>query len=134
MPTYLVKGKRFSDARKAIDAAESAARRSRRPVLVSEIGYGGLHTVFPDGRVGQAWEMSRTAGRLPNRAKHMTKSQRKQRAKKTAAKTRIAKALRAFLQKQNPGMKLAGAAIQRLKGGVLKITPIKVNRSRGKRR
>jgi hypothetical protein len=81
---------------------------------------------------GQSSFVERWQGNPGHR--HLTKTQRMQRAKKTTAKTRIAKALRAFLQKQNPGMKLAGAAIQRLKGGVLKITPIKVNRARGKRR
>jgi hypothetical protein len=67
-PSYLVRGKRYADVNDAIAKAESLARSSGRPVLVSEQGYGGLHTVFPDGRVGPAWELSRASSRLPNPA------------------------------------------------------------------
>lgn len=44
-----------------------------------------------------------------------------------SAKRRVAVALAKFLKQANPAMKTAGASIQRLKGGVIKITPIKAN-------
>lgn len=47
--------------------------------------------------------------------------------RKAAVSRRVASALAGFLKKMNPGTKAAGAKVQRLKGGVIKITPIKVN-------
>ncbi len=65
----------------------------------------------------------------PNSArKKPTKAQKRVNASKRSKLKRVAKALKKYLQQQNPGMKLAGAAIQKLKGVVLKITPIKANR------
>ena len=62
-----------------------------------------------------------------------TKAQKREKAKKASAKRRVATALAGFLKKVNPGTKLAGAKVEKLKGGVLKITPIKANRARSKR-
>lgn len=53
---------------------------------------------------------------------------RVERARKSAAERRVATALANYLRKQNPGMKTAGAKVQKLKGGVLKITPIRAPR------
>jgi hypothetical protein len=131
--TYVVKGRRFSDAQKAIDAAESAARRSGRPVMVSELGYGGLHTVFPSGEVGPAHMMSRAASRLPNGGRKVTKTQKRANASKRSKAKRMANALRKYLKTVNPAMNLSGAAVVKLKGGAIKITPIKANRARGRR-
>jgi hypothetical protein len=47
--------------------------------------------------------------------------------RKAAVSRRVASALAGFLKKMNPGTKAAGAKVQRLKGGVIKITPIKRN-------
>jgi hypothetical protein len=52
-------------------------------------------------------------------------------ARKAAVSRRVASALAGFLRKMNPGTKAAGAKVQRLKGGVLKITPIKANAAGG---
>ena len=48
-------------------------------------------------------------------------------SQKAAVRRRVAVALAKYLKQQNPGVKLAGAQIEHLKGGVLKITPIKMN-------
>src|SRR5271166_5948314 len=56
-----------------------------------------------------------------------TKAQRATRAKKAATERRVASALAKYLKQANPGMKTAGAKVQKLKGGVIKITPIKAN-------
>jgi hypothetical protein len=60
--------------------------------------------------------------------KRMTKTARRLNASKRSKQKRMAAALRKYLQQQNPGTKLAGAKVQKLKGGVIKITPIKANR------
>lgn len=60
-----------------------------------------------------------------------SKLQRKVKAHKVAVERRVASALAKFLKQANPAMKTAGASIQRLKGGVLKITPIKANAAGG---
>jgi hypothetical protein len=65
--------------------------------------------------------------------KRITKTARRARASKRAKHRGIIKSVAALLKKANPAMKTAGASIQRLKGGVLKITPIKANRARSKR-
>ncbi len=62
-----------------------------------------------------------------------TKAQKRLNASKRSKQKRVAVALRKYLQQQNPGTKLAGAKVEKLKGGVLKITPIKANRARVKR-
>ena len=128
MKTYIVKGRSYSDVNVALAAAERAAKSSHRPVALSERGYGLLHTVFPDGSVGQAWELSRDKRRLPNTGgSKLTKAQKRAKAQKASVQRRVAVALAKFLKQANPAMKTSGASIQRLKGGVLKITPIKAN-------
>ena len=59
--------------------------------------------------------------------KNPTKAQKREKTRKVSAKRRVAVALAKFLKHANPAMKTAGASIQRLKGGVIKITPIKAN-------
>ena len=54
-----------------MDAAERKARASGRNVMVHDAN-GELHTVYPDGRVGGAWEHSKQPQRLPNAAKGLT--------------------------------------------------------------
>ena len=61
-----------------------------------------------------------------------TKAERAVRAQKASAKRRVAVALAKYLKQQNPGVKLAGAQVEHLKGGVLKITPIKMNPRRSR--
>ena len=56
-----------------------------------------------------------------------TKAERAVRAQKASATRRVAVALAKYLKQQNPSVKLAGAQVEHLKGGVLKITPIKAN-------
>lgn len=60
-----------------------------------------------------------------------TKLQRMVNASKRATKKRVAVALKKFLHQTNPGAKLAGAKIQKLAGGVIKITPIRANAASG---
>jgi len=57
----------------------------------------------------------------------LTKAERAVKAQKASAKRRVAVALANYLKKQNPGVKLAGATVEKLKGGALKIKPIKAN-------
>lgn len=64
----------------------------------------------------------------PTRRNPGTKAERAVASQKLAAKRRIAVALAKYLKQQNPAAgKLAGAKIEKLKGGVLKITPIRAN-------
>ena len=57
----------------------------------------------------------------------MTIKQKRARASR-AAKTRgIIKAVKGLLKKTNPAAKITGASVVKLKGGVLKITPIRQN-------
>lgn len=56
-----------------------------------------------------------------------TKAQKREKARKASVQRRVAVALAKYLKQQNPGTKLAGAKVEKLKGGVLKITPIKAN-------
>jgi hypothetical protein len=65
--------------------------------------------------------------------KNPTKAQKLAKARKASVERRVSTSLKKFLKQANPAMKTAGASIQRLKGGVIKITPIKANRARGKR-
>ena len=64
------------------------------------------------------------------RRKNPTKAERAVKAQKASAKRRVAVALAKFLHQANPAMKTAGASIQRLAGGVLKITPIKARKAK----
>lgn len=63
------------------------------------------------------------------RKKNPTKAERAVASQKAAVKRRVAVALAKYLKQQNPGVKLAGAKVQKLKGGVIKITPVKANSS-----
>lgn len=65
-----------------------------------------------------------------NPARGRTKAERAVASQKASAKRRVAVALAKFLRQQNPGAKLAGAKVEKLGGGVIKITPIKMNRGR----
>jgi hypothetical protein len=62
--------------------------------------------------------------------KNPTKAQKREKAKRTAAKSRIAKALQNFVRKANPGKKYAGCKMQRNPGGSITIIPIKLPRGR----
>ena len=64
------------------------------------------------------------------RRKNPTKAQKLAKARKASVERRAAAALRKYLKIQNPAMKAIGAAVQKLKRGVLKITPIKAKRGR----
>jgi hypothetical protein len=55
--------------------------------------------------------------------------QKRLNAAKRSKKKRIAKALQKYLQQMNPGRRVVGARVQRLKGGTLKITPITPGRN-----
>jgi phytoene dehydrogenase-like protein len=56
-----------------------------------------------------------------------TKAQKREKVRKASVQRRVASALAKFLHQANPAMKTSGAMVTRLKGGVLKITPIKAN-------
>ena len=76
-----------------------------------------------------AAEKKRAATRAAKK-KNPTKLQRMVNASKRSKQKRVATALKKYLQQSNPGAKLAGAKVQKLAGGVIKITPIKANRGR----
>lgn len=99
-------------------AALSAARDRIFDYKVLDYGREGGKGLYP--------------GRAPRRnsGKTMTKAQKRAKAKTAATKRRVASALAKYLKVANPGRKLAGARVEKLAGGVLKITPIKVNRGR----
>lgn len=59
--------------------------------------------------------------------KNPTKAERAVARQKASAKRRVADALANYLRKQNPAVETVGAKVEKLKGGVLKITPIKLN-------
>jgi len=67
-----------------------------------------------------------------SRRKNPTKAQKREKSRKASVQRRVAVALAKFLKQANPAMKTAGAKVQKLKGGVIKITPIKATK-RGKR-
>lgn len=75
----------------------------------------------------RAGQLDRYGNKRRNPRRNPTKAQKREAAKKTAVKRRVAVALAKYLKQQNPGAKLAGAKVEKLKGGVLKITPIKAN-------
>jgi len=86
--------------------------------VISEYGHqrrGGT------GRIGAIKRAVSSTRRNP------TKAERAVKAQKAAVQRRVAVALAKFLKQANPAMKTAGAEVQRLKGGVIKITPIKAN-------
>jgi hypothetical protein len=61
-----------------------------------------------------------------NPVKKITKASIRERIRKSSAKRRIATALAKYLKQQNPGQKVSAVRVQKLKGGVIKITPVKV--------
>jgi len=64
------------------------------------------------------------------RRKNPTKAQKRVKARNTARKRGIVQAVKQLLQKTNPAARITGASMVKLKGGTLKITPIKANRGR----
>jgi hypothetical protein len=56
----------------------------------------------------------------------LTKASIRERIRKSSAKRRIATALAKYLKQQNPGRKITAVRVQKLKGGVIKISPVKV--------
>ena len=61
--------------------------------------------------------------------KNPSKLQRALMTQKKRTERRVADALAKYLKVQNPGQKITSAKVQRLKGGVIKITPIRSNPS-----
>jgi hypothetical protein len=59
--------------------------------------------------------------------KNPTKTQKRAKARTAAKKRGIASAVRSLLQKTNPSAAISGARVVKLKGGALKITPVKSN-------
>ena len=106
--------------------AFAAARKSYylkgygMPVKVTRSAGGALSSA-QKSKTGWRWEGTR---------KNPTKAQKREKTRKASAKRRVAVALASYLKKVNPAVKLAGARVEKLKGGVLKITPIKANRAR----
>jgi hypothetical protein len=86
-------------------------------------GYAKVHVK----KVGGFWKVV-WSRRLTPRS-NPTKAQKRVRAastrKKAATERRVASALAKYLRVQNPGQKSSGAKIQKLNGGVIKITPIR---------
>lgn len=60
----------------------------------------------------------------------MTKKQKSAKASRARKNSGIVKAVRSLLKKTNPSAKITGARVVKLKGGALRITPIKANRGR----
>lgn len=115
---------RYYRAYEGANAAAAVARKIRE---------GEIHIGRPPVKAGERISLidggKRYAISNPASGKKLTKAQKKAKARKASVERRVASALAGFLKKVNPAMKTAGASIQRLKGGVIKITPIK----RGKR-
>jgi hypothetical protein len=97
---------------------------------------GGYETTISAYNMQDARIRAKTAGYVGKGAKftvtqvkrkNPTKAQKRAKAQKASVQRRVAVALAKFLKQANPAMKTAGAQVQRLKGGVLKITPIKAN-------
>jgi hypothetical protein len=64
---------------------------------------------------------------MSKRLGNSSKLQRALMTQKKRTERRVADALAKYLKVQNPGQKVTSAKIQRLKGGVIKITPLKSN-------
>ena len=62
-----------------------------------------------------------------NPAKASAKSLTRARAAVSRKKTAILKSVKSLLKKVNPSAAITGASVVKLKGGALKITPIKAN-------
>lgn len=61
----------------------------------------------------------------PNPAHKSGRAQQREATRKRAAQRRVAIALAKYLKQANPGKKLAGAKVYKLKGGAVRIVPIK---------
>lgn len=91
-----------------------------------------LGAAIKRGQVFEHPDVRRAAlkGRLKKKRSNPTKAQKRLNAKRAARKRSIAKSVRALLKKANPSAKITGAEVVKLKGGALRITPIKSNRGR----
>jgi hypothetical protein len=109
--------KEAADWRRRVDEAggHEHARRTRRVKTSS-----GAYWAALEGR----------GNPRRNPSRYLTKAQKKQNASKRAKEKRVALALKKFLHAQNPAVKYDGAAIVKLKGGAVRITPIKAKRGR----
>ena len=101
------------------DAGSVKATSKREAVHKAAMQWGGRSRDY------RAWEEEPVEN--PMRRKNPTKAQRAVARQKASVKRRVAVALAKYLKQQNPAVKLAGAKVEKLKGGVLKITPIKMN-------
>lgn len=104
----------------------AAASREARKIAKRE---GGETRVINEdtGKVVISFRHQGLSGKVKssrgNPSRRLTKTQRKARTKKLSAKRRVANALKAYLQKANPGRKLAGAKVQKNKGSIT-IVPV----------
>jgi len=115
---YAVAGYLVMSLREAKAIAKREANADRRPIMVEDVATGKTVAMVYPSRGN------------PSRRRNPTRAARRLSAKKAATDRRVATALAKYLRAQNPGAKLAGAKVQKLKGGVLKITPVKMNRRR----
>lgn len=104
--------------------SERAAEKAFERLRAKGIYDAGVVYDAMTGRYRLLWDDKKSNPGRP------TKAQRAAKAKTAAAKRRVAVALAKFLKQANPAMKTAGASVQKLKGGVIKITPI---RAKGRR-
>lgn len=112
-----VRPKGFQKLSSARKAAQREANKSGRTVTVEQFhswhDVGGrpylTHPILPKAR--------------GNPTKKTTKLERKVKAAKASAKRRVAVALAKYLKQVNPSA--THAKVQKLKGGVIKITPLK---------
>ena len=105
----------------------SSIRKSKKTQkFATRAGAGGLFEGLP---ANLDWVKSaRAKGSRTKQRRKLTKAQKKVNASKRAKQKRIATALKKFLHAQNPAVKYDGAAIVKLKGGAVRITPIKAKR------
>lgn len=119
--------KDFTTAR----AAESFIRKlEKKGVFSASLGFEDYR---PAGRLTGPKRRRYTVrwqGGAANPSRRLTKVQRLAAAASRAKKTRLAKAVRGLLKVANPAVKTSGASIVRLKGGAIKITPIKAHANR----
>ena len=102
-----------------------AAKRARRHVARK---LGIKYDRSMEGAADVDWKRIAYARQsTQSRRKNPTKAQKREKARKAGVQRRVAAALAKYLKQVNPAVKLAGAKVQKLKGGVLKITPIKAN-------
>ena len=117
--------------RKLIDTVFQSGSSTAAEVKRSLVNHDGY-----DPRIKVTKQKARSTMASRSRASHSygrknpTKAQKLAKARKASVERRAAAALRKYLKIQNPAMKAIGAAVQKLKRGVLKITPIKAKRGR----